>query len=61
MNEGCFVPIDLQKAFDSVAHSYATTFFELMCLPPEIIRLLLLLSLLKLFLLGMGYLFDNIA
>ena len=43
MKEGCFVPINFQKAFDSVAHSYATAFFELMCLPRDVIRLLLLL------------------
>ena len=43
MQEGLFCPIDFRKAYDSVAHSYAQAFFTHMCLPTEMIQLLMLL------------------
>ena len=60
MKEGCLVPISLQKAFDSVAHNYATAFFELMCLPPDSFDYCFCFSLLKLSLLCMGYPSDSV-
>ena len=41
MTQGCFVRIDFQKAFDSVTHTYAQAFFEMMNLPADVTRLLL--------------------
>ena len=43
LDSGCFLFIDFAKAFDSVTHQYATVFFTRMCLPPELIRLILAL------------------
>ena len=43
MTQGCFVPIDFQKAFDSVPHAYSQAFFEMMTLPSDVTRLLLAL------------------
>ena len=43
MTQGCFVPIDFQKAFDSVTHAYAQAFFEMMTLPADVTRLLVAL------------------
>ena len=42
MQEGLFCPIDFWKAYDSVAHSYAQAFFTHMCLPTEMVQLLML-------------------
>ena len=43
MQEQLSCPIDFRKAYDSVAHSYVQAFFTHMCLPTEMIQLLMLL------------------
>ena len=43
METGWFLFIDFAKAFDSVTHQFATTFFTRMALPPELISLILAL------------------
>ena len=43
MTEGAFLFIDFAKVYDSVTHRYAQSFFTLIALPPELVRLLLAL------------------
>ena len=41
MSEGCFLFIDFAKAYDSVTHQFAASFFKALCFPPELVTLLL--------------------
>ena len=41
MHEGCFLFIDFAKAYDSVTHQFAATFFKLLSFPPDLVTLLL--------------------
>ena len=41
---GAFTFIKFSKTFDSLTHVFSHTFFELMCLPPEYVNILIELS-----------------
>ena len=41
LNEGCFLFVDFSKAYDSVTHQFASTFFTSLSFPPQLVTLLL--------------------
>ena len=41
LKEGCFLFVDFSKAYDSVTHQFASSFLTALCLPPELVSLLL--------------------
>ena len=44
VTEGIFCPGGFQKAFDSITHTYARSFLQLLCVPNDMIDLILNLS-----------------
>ena len=41
LKEGCFLFVDFSKAYDSVTHQFASTFFTSLSFPPQVVTLLL--------------------
>ena len=41
LSEGCFLFVDFSKAYDSVTHQFASTFFTSLSFPPQLVTLLL--------------------